>query len=440
MTPPAPSTTHVTLGPHPRSSAVIATLHGDDIRLAQALLHQQGFTSVSDQIMVLARIDRDEAHYTKAAITALRQGGIIVTVDKALHEELHTEWTWAEHPMHWLDHEEKRGVSADAQQIHDDIRDGRLNIHAHAHDGHTTVAVGTYRDGTTVHLHGEDHVRVVATTSPTAREALTEFVSQHGDKVRPGAAPPTDVEAEAARVLAEAALLSPHEAAAPAYAAGPGDHDEVLRTFLDTHSEWTRWRTWSDHTTHLVHDEQTLRIERVHETTRGDTAWKIAAYESPVSDRLWRLSLSTDTPEPILRTVLDTLADNDLTSQALSQESITDITHPLLDAGWEHASDEHHQTWQLPHATGLQLNRSTSWNVDADIWTFWGGPSIHYPAWTVTASRTTPREVLTALTEALSSGNKPAASDRAPTRTHQSALITTPNLPISPPPRPNRQM
>ncbi|MFE7233057.1 hypothetical protein ACFY3J_13715 [Streptomyces sp. NPDC001231] len=41
--------------------------------------------------------------------------------------------------------------------IYDDIRHGRLPIHAHADDSHTTVAVGAYLDsGTSVYLHGED--------------------------------------------------------------------------------------------------------------------------------------------------------------------------------------------------------------------------------------------------------------------------------------------
>ncbi|MFJ4876564.1 DUF317 domain-containing protein [Streptomyces sp. NPDC088745] len=430
MTPTTPAPAHVLLGPHPGTSAVLATLHGDDTRLAQALLHQQGFTPASAQIMILARIDREEAHYTKNAITALREDGIIVTVAKALHEELHTEWSWADHPMHWLTDEEKRGVSADAQQIHDDIRDGRLIIHAHAHDGHTTVAVGTYRDGTTVNLHGENHLWVVATTSPTAREALTQFVGQYHDKVRLGAAPPTHVETEAAQALTEAALLTPQEAPTPPYAAGPGDHDAVLETFLDTHSDWTRWQTWSDNTTHLVHDEQTLRIEREHETTRGDTAWTIAAYESPVSDRLWHLSLTTDTPEPVLRTVLDTLADNDLTSRPVSEESVHAITSPLFQAGWKHSADEYHQAWEITGATGLQLNRTATWHIEDDTWTLWGGPSIHHPTWTLTASRAVPVEILTALAEELTTETPPPPT-RARARNQQDFLAAPPHLPTA---------
>jgi hypothetical protein len=39
---------------------------------------------------------------------------------------------------------EIREISDQAQKIHDDIHHGHLLIHAHARDGHTTVAVGTY--------------------------------------------------------------------------------------------------------------------------------------------------------------------------------------------------------------------------------------------------------------------------------------------------------
>ncbi|MFE9795800.1 hypothetical protein ACFYRL_29160 [Streptomyces goshikiensis] len=49
--------------------------------------------------------------------------------------------------MPWCTREKIRQVSADAQRIHDDVATGRLTIHAHANDSHTTVAVGTYAQG-----------------------------------------------------------------------------------------------------------------------------------------------------------------------------------------------------------------------------------------------------------------------------------------------------
>ncbi|MGW8722504.1 hypothetical protein ACWGNR_24805 [Streptomyces althioticus] len=78
------------------------------------------------------------------------------------------------YPMPWLTRSEIREVSSEAQKIHDDLRNGRLLIHAHAHDGHTTVAVGTYlhRGGKSVYLHGEDHLRQVAGTFDSPASAL----------------------------------------------------------------------------------------------------------------------------------------------------------------------------------------------------------------------------------------------------------------------------
>ncbi|GAX56652.1 hypothetical protein AQJ27_43525 [Streptomyces olivochromogenes] len=52
------------------------------------------------------------------------------------------------------------------------------------------------------------------------------------------------------------------------------------------HAELDRERTWTDDTTHAIHASQTLRIERVHEADPRETAWTIAAYETPVSDRM----------------------------------------------------------------------------------------------------------------------------------------------------------
>ncbi|MGW3658078.1 hypothetical protein ACWD6R_21370 [Streptomyces sp. NPDC005151] len=71
----------------------------------------------------------------------------------------------------------------------------------------------------------------------------------------------------------------------PAYAADTGDHDALLDTFLDAHSDWEKRWTWSGDTTHAIHESQTLRIERIHEAPAHETAWTVAAYETPVSDR-----------------------------------------------------------------------------------------------------------------------------------------------------------
>ncbi|MEU8437115.1 hypothetical protein AB0F18_30295 [Streptomyces sp. NPDC029216] len=71
----------------------------------------------------------------------------------------------------------------------------------HAHDGWTTVAVGTYNDGHSVHLHGEDHLRQFALIYDNEAEAVAEFHRIHSVAVRPGPAPATDTERAAAAAL-----------------------------------------------------------------------------------------------------------------------------------------------------------------------------------------------------------------------------------------------
>lgn len=83
----------------------------------------------------------------------------------------------------------------------------------------------------------------------------------------------------------------------PAYAAGAGDHDALL----DAHGDRGKWRAWSDETTHAIHESQSLRIERVHEAPDHETAWTVAAYENPVSDRMWILTATGGTPAPCCR-------------------------------------------------------------------------------------------------------------------------------------------
>ncbi|WP_435216629.1 hypothetical protein [Streptomyces sp. bgisy034] len=70
----------------------------------------------------------------------LRDAGITVDITDQLQEEINTEWTWASHPMPWLDRDETRLMSADAQKIHDDIQSRTPHHQLHAHDGHTTVS------------------------------------------------------------------------------------------------------------------------------------------------------------------------------------------------------------------------------------------------------------------------------------------------------------
>ncbi|MEV5979682.1 hypothetical protein [Streptomyces sp. NPDC052114] len=183
---------HVRLTLHPQHpSAVVATLTGSTQHTARATLSSEGFRPIGDGTMLLVRIDHEEPYYANITANLLRDAGIPVDVTAQLQEEIDTEWTWANHPMTWLDRDEIRLVSANAQKIHDDINSGLLTIHLHAHDGHTTVAVGTYQHADSVHLHGEDHLRVVSSSYDTPNGAIADFERLYGDAVRPGPPPPT---------------------------------------------------------------------------------------------------------------------------------------------------------------------------------------------------------------------------------------------------------
>ncbi|MEU0248368.1 hypothetical protein ABZ192_29395 [Streptomyces sp. NPDC006235] len=153
--------------------------------------------------------------------------------------------------MPWCTRAEIREVSNEAQKIYDDIRHGRLIIHAHADDSGTTVAVGTYRDnGKSVYLHGENHLRQIADTFDSPAQALTAFERLHGDTMCPGLAPVTDTERAVAQACTsldipatEAEPAAPEPEIVPAYAADAGDHDGLLDQFLAAHSDWEKWRT-----------------------------------------------------------------------------------------------------------------------------------------------------------------------------------------------------
>ncbi|MGW0710513.1 hypothetical protein ACWD4G_31925 [Streptomyces sp. NPDC002643] len=180
-----------------------------------------------------------EPYWAHQATHALHTEGITTDITPSLREAINQDWEWANYPLHGLTREEIREVSSHAQQIHDDIRHGRLIIHAHAHDGHTTIAIGTYRGGQTVALHGENHLRTITDTYQSPAHAVASFHRLHGNAVRPGPSPMTDTEQAAAH--ARTTFTPPDTAptpeaprveTVPAYAAHPGDHEATLDDFL----------------------------------------------------------------------------------------------------------------------------------------------------------------------------------------------------------------
>ncbi|MFF7476761.1 DUF317 domain-containing protein [Streptomyces sp. NPDC008092] len=341
--------------------------------------------------------------------------------------------------MPWCTRSEIREVSNQAQKIHDDIRHGHLLIHAHAHDGHTTVAVGTYlhRGGKSVYLYGENHLRQIADTFDSPAEALTAFERVHAAEMHPGPAPLTDTERAAIEArsvfdvtTAKSQRSRPNPETVPVYLADAGDHDALLDAFLDAHGEFEKWRTWSDDTTHAIHESQTLRIERVHETPAHETAWTVAAYETPVSDRMWVLTATGATPAPVLQDLLNHLADGDgwdtRIGTPVDEKMVTAATQPLSEAGWKHTVDGRWIRWKSHNgATGVQFDAFTAQDPNQNLatWSIWAGPGPDRPTWTITASLHTPSSLLADLSETLA--HETGTRQTHPGREHKTRLAAS---------------
>ncbi|THC47323.1 DUF317 domain-containing protein [Streptomyces sp. A1499] len=434
---------HVRLDTHPtHPSAVQAHLTGTQTHVASSALEAADWSVAATGVLILARIDHEEPYWAADAAQKLIDEGITVEVTPRLQEAIYEEWTWANYPMPWLTRGEIREVSSEAQKIHDDIRNGRLLIHAHARDGDTTVAVGTYlhRGGKSVYLHGEDHLRQVAGTFDSPASALLAFEETHAGGMRPGPAPLTDTEraAIAARSVFDVTTSKPEPArpapeTVPVYLADAGDHDVLLDSFLDTHREFQKWRTWSDATTHAIHESQTLRIEHVHETTAHDTAWTVAAYETPVSDRMWHLTATSATPAPVLQALLIHLGDGDGWETAIDspvdEKAVTAATQPLTEAGWKHTLTGHGIRWTSPDGeAGVQFDPLTAQHAHSATWTIWAGPNPDRPTWAITASPHIPSPLLADLSETLAheTGTRQTQSGREQRTCLATSMSATP--------------
>ncbi|MFF8958603.1 DUF317 domain-containing protein [Streptomyces sp. NPDC014894] len=419
---------HVRLDLHPdHPDAVTATLAGTGAGAdtARALLAGHGFRPLDPVTMVLARIDHEEPHHAGQAAITLRSAGAAVEITPGLQDDIDTAWTWANHPMPWLTREEIREVSQEAQKIHDDIAAGRLVIHRHAHDGHTTVAVGTYPGGKSIHLHGENHLRQTTLVHDTTAEALREFDDLYTDAVRTGPAPATETEQRAAAALANplatgagapsgtapAEPSPPRTETVPVYAADPGDHEALLREFLETQGEWEKYRPW-DETTVASHESLTLRAEFVHEAGPRDTAWTVAAYESPVGERIWHATATATTPVEIMRTLLDSLAAEHAWGRGpdskITEKTLAEATRPLADTGWPQNTDGRCMTWTTPtdEPAGLRFDAFAAQRPNGTLptWTLWGGNTADQPTWAIHLSAHAPAPLLQDLTFELSQG------------------------------------
>lgn len=190
--------------------------------------------------------------------------------------------------------------------------------------------------------------------------------------------------------------------------------------------------TWSDDTTRLIHEDQTLRAELVHEAGPRKTAWTFAAYETPVSDRMRHLTLTGSTPEPLLQTLLISLTHGDARETSVgspvTEETVAAATRPRIDAGWKHTVDGRFIRWETAQGdAGVQFDAFAAQNshtTTLTTWTLWSGPDINQPTWAIHASPYTP---------ARSSPPSPKTSHTAPAPTAHSApahrKTTPPGLP-----------
>jgi hypothetical protein len=240
------------------------------------------------------------------------------------------------------------------------------------------------------------------------------FEKVHAAEMRPGPAPLTDTERAAVEArsvfdvtTAKSEPSSPEPETVPVHLADTGDHDALLDSFLDEHGEFEKWRTWSDDTTHAIHESQTLRIERVHETRASETAWTVAAYETPVSDRMWHLTATGDTPASVLQDLLIHLADGDgwdtVIGAPVDEKTVTAATQPLTEAGWKHTLTGHGIRWTSPDGeAGVQFDPLAAQHPqNPATWTIWAGTGPDRPTWAITASPHTPSSLLAGLSEAL---------------------------------------
>ncbi|WP_405421547.1 DUF317 domain-containing protein [Streptomyces erythrochromogenes] len=451
---------HILLARHPdHSSAVTATLTGPKAsrNLARTALSHRGFRWIDLRTLVLARIDHDEPHYADQAAQALRGAGAKVQITPSLQEEIDTEWTYGNYPMPYLDRTEIREVSAEAQRIHDDIASGRLTIHMHAHDGWTTVAVGTYRDGKSVYLHGEDYVRQEVTDYDSEAEAVADFQRQHSVAVRPGPAPLTDIERAAADILTappsegpapeliqDAAPSAGPPESVPVYATDSGDHEALPDDFLTRHGEWEKWRP-HDETTIASHESLTLRVEFLHEPLHGDNAWTFAAYESPVGERLWHATATPTTPVEVVAVLLKSLSKEDAWCPGLQapvdEEGLAEASRALEDVGWPLHVGSRLIEWTAPDiGAGLRFDTSAKQGSVLPAWTVWGGGNADSPRWAVHLSTHAPTTLIQDITFELAHGQRlrhpQHTTATAPLPPIQAAVAHVP--PAAPRPAPRR--
>lgn len=212
------------------------------------------------------------------------------------------------------------------------------------------------------------------------------------------------------------------------YAADPGDHEALLVDFFAKHEEWEKWRP-HDETTIASHESLTLRVEFLHQARHGDNAWTIAAYESPVGERLWHASATPTTPVEIMRTVLESLSTEDAWGQGtetpVKEERLAEASRPLEDVGWPLDVGSRLIDWTAPTTeigAGLRFDTFVQQGSVLPAWTVWGGNTADSPTWAIRLSTHAPTALIQDITFELAY----AQGHRQPRHT----AATAPHLPV----------
>ncbi|MFE0764197.1 hypothetical protein [Streptomyces smyrnaeus] len=108
-----------------------ATLTGAQARVPRQGLKAVGWHVAAENALVLARIDHEGPYQAEKAAQQLTADGITVEITPQLRKEIDEDRTSATSSMIWCTPAEIREISDEAQKIYDDIRHGRLLIHAH---------------------------------------------------------------------------------------------------------------------------------------------------------------------------------------------------------------------------------------------------------------------------------------------------------------------
>ncbi|MEE4544046.1 DUF317 domain-containing protein [Streptomyces sp. V4-01] len=116
------------------------------------------------------------------------------------------------------------------------------------------------------------------------------------------------------------------------YDADPGDHAELLDSFLAQEDDWEKYRP-HDETTTASHESLLMRVDFVHEPEHGEPRWTVAAYESQVGERLWHGTATASTPAEMVATLLDTPISGaaSTTEPAATEMGIAHAARPLTD-------------------------------------------------------------------------------------------------------------